>query len=828
MAKVVNYAGTVLSLNTDKYSKSLKKMQSETASTLKSVTASFKSMLAPLAGFVGVTSSFRQVVSSLKDYESKVSSLSGITSSLDEAKALFSDLNALSRKLPQPFDEIAQSAVNLNKVGLKPSEQTMKSLSAIAVGTGKSLTEVSQILTNASLNRLKSLQQLGIEADRVGDKLILSYKGQKETIEATNVALEQYMQRLAKQNFSQTLDFQMQGMTGATKNLSDAWSDLWTTISTGQVGQEIAKTIYKASQALDAFTSTLNSPAVQQIMGGFVRLFTGAFETIANGLGNLVKPFAQFFGVINESGEKTAKAEIGYFEGWFDFVRLGLGDLIGWIDKWWQKTTAYAEHLGAIVASATNGSTQEILQQQSLQLKMQRKVKELGLENSAIMKRSGQVDMSAILQMPKEHPLVKYYMEQRTAVVQAHKNISESVKESEQSLQDRLKQIDEESRKNRNKYYDELAQTRIKTLDAINKKTEISYNSAVTAIGNIAGKGSKGLRQLSKDAGETERAYKSLLDTIAQAQYNKLSPFEKEDVDFTKQIDTLKQAHDLQLINDTEFHTVEEQLTALHLEKMSQLYDEYYQQEAEKRQQALDALKQREQDWNSGTGVNALDQFSEKLAKYNLNWTNLINADFAKAKLTAAQIAGVYAQASSAISGYFGAMAQGFDQNSKEFKILFAMQKSFAVASSLISIWQGVANAMAAPYPMNLVAWAGVLAQGMNILAQLKNVNYTGAHDKGGYIPSGAIGLVGEIGPELVRGPATVTSRRETANMMNDNQNNGTVIVNLIEDKSRAGTTTDESTDEERIINIFVANIRQGGEIADSVESTYGLQRQGY
>ena len=173
MAKVVNYAGTVLSLNTDKYSKSLKKMQSETASTLKSMTASFKSMLAPLAGLVGVTSSFRQVVSSLKDYESKVSSLSGITSSLDEAKALFSDLNALSRKLPQPFDEIAQSAVTLNKVGLKPSEQTMKSLAAIAVGTGKSLTEVSQILTNASLNRLKSLQQLGIEADRVGDKLIL-------------------------------------------------------------------------------------------------------------------------------------------------------------------------------------------------------------------------------------------------------------------------------------------------------------------------------------------------------------------------------------------------------------------------------------------------------------------------------------------------------------------------------------------------------------------------------------------------------------------------------------------------------------------------------
>ena len=825
MAKVVNYAGTVLSLNTDRYKKSLKQMQSDTSSTLKSITSSFKTMLAPLAGLVGITSSFRQVVSSLKDYESKVSSLSGITSSLDEAKALFSDLNALSRKLPQSFDEIAQSAVNLNKAGLKPSEQTMKSLSAIAVGTGKSLTDVSQTLASASLGRVKALQQLGINAEQVGDKLILTYKGQREEIDATNVALEKYMQRLATSNFGDTLNFQMQGMTGATKNLGDAWSDLWTTISTGQVGEEIAKTIFKASQALDSFTSALNSPAMQQMMGGFVRLFTSAFETIANGLGNLLKPFADFFSDINDSGNETCKAEIGYFEGWFDFVRLGLGDLIGWLDKWWQKTQAYAEHIGAVVAQATHGSTEEILREQSLQLKMLQKVKELGLENTAIVKQSGKVDMSAIMQMPKEHPLVKYYMEQRTAVVEAHKHITDGVKSSEENLQEKLKQIDEESRKNRNKYYDDLIKTRLDTIAKINKKTTLSYESAEMQIGKLSAKGTKGLKSLGNQASETSRAYKSLLDTIAREQYNKLSPFEKADIDYSKQIETLKQAYAEQLISSQEYKSVEEQLTSLHLARMSELYDNYYAEQAEKRNQALAELKQREEDWNSGTGVSALDQFSEKLKKYNLDWSNLISGDFTKAKLTGAQIAGVYAQASQAISGYFGSMAQGFDQNSKTFRVLFAMQKSFAVASSLISIWQGVANAMAAPYPMNLVAWAGVLAQGMNILAQLKNVNYTGAHDNGGYIPSGAVGLVGEIGPELVRGPATVTSRRETANMMN---NSGNITINLIEDKSRAGTSSEELTDDERIISIFVANIRAGGEMADSLESTYGLNRQGY
>ncbi|GJL37070.1 phage tail tape measure protein [Enterobacter hormaechei] len=37
------------------------------------------------------------------------------------------------------------------------------------------------------------------------------------------------------------------------------------------------------------------------------------------------------------------------------------------------------------------------------------------------------------------------------------------------------------------------------------------------------------------------------------------------------------------------------------------------------------------------------------------------------------------------------------------------------------------------------------------------------AHDNGGFIPSGQIGIVGEYGPELVNGPANITSRRKTA-----------------------------------------------------------------
>ena len=106
---------------------------------------------------------------------------------------------------------------------------------------------------------------------------------------------------------------------------------------------------------------------------------------------------------------------------------------------------------------------------------------------------------------------------------------------------------------------------------------------------------------------------------------------------------------------------------------------------------------------------------------------------FSKAKLTGTQIVGVYSQAGKAISDYFGSVAQGFEKNSGIYKGLFALQKGFAVASSMISMYQGAMNAMAAPYPANLIAWAQVLAQGLALVGQIKSINYTGAYDKGGY-----------------------------------------------------------------------------------------------
>ena len=79
---------------------------------------------------------------------------------------------------------------------------------------------------------------------------------------------------------------------------------------------------------------------------------------------------------------------------------------------------------------------------------------------------------------------------------------------------------------------------------------------------------------------------------------------------------------------------------------------------------------------------------------------------------------------------------------------------------------------------------SGILGKGLIVAGLLglapvsgiisKGLGFLGLFDHGGSIPSGGVGIVGEKGPELVRGPAHVTSRADTAAL------GGDVVVNIV------------------------------------------------
>lgn len=163
----------------------------------------------------------------------------------------------------------------------------------------------------------------------------------------------------------------------------------------------------------------------------------------------------------------------------------------------------------------------------------------------------------------------------------------------------------------------------------------------------------------------------------------------------------------------------------------------------------------------------------------------------------------------------FGSLAdlskQFAGEQSGVYKAMFAASKAFAIADAIIKIQQGIASAASMPWPSNLAAMASVAASTAGIVSTISGTNYSGAYDAGGYIPGGSVGLVGEVGPELVSGPANVTSRKDTAALLNKEQApppppvNNIRIVNAF-DSAVVGDYLGSDAGEQAVLNVVKRN----------------------
>lgn len=118
-------------------------------------------------------------------------------------------------------------------------------------------------------------------------------------------------------------------------------------------------------------------------------------------------------------------------------------------------------------------------------------------------------------------------------------------------------------------------------------------------------------------------------------------------------------------------------------------------------------------------------------------------------------------------SDFFGGIAQiAAVAGGKESRIF----KAAAIAQATIKTYEAATSAYASlasiPYvgpALGAAAAGAAIATGLANVQAIRSTNYAGAYDVGGMIPAGKIGMVGEYGPELISGPATITSRRTTA-----------------------------------------------------------------
>jgi len=172
---------------------------------------------------------------------------------------------------------------------------------------------------------------------------------------------------------------------------------------------------------------------------------------------------------------------------------------------------------------------------------------------------------------------------------------------------------------------------------------------------------------------------------------------------------------------------------------------------------------------------------------------------------------------------------------STAYQTMFAVQKAFSIAQSMIAIQTGIAQAAALPFPANLGAMATVAAATANIVSSIMSVA-SPSFDGGGYTGNGSRsgGLDGKGGFWAMMHPqeTVIDHTKSNGSVSYGSSSGGNVTVNVslqeTSDTSQQGTTQQSTSDDGSVqINVFVADIRSEGSMAQVLERTYGLTRMG-
>lgn len=160
------------------------------------------------------------------------------------------------------------------------------------------------------------------------------------------------------------------------------------------------------------------------------------------------------------------------------------------------------------------------------------------------------------------------------------------------------------------------------------------------------------------------------------------------------------------------------------------------------------------------------------------------------------------------------AMQQAGMEQSALYKVLFAAQKAAAIPSMIVATEDAATKALGAvPAPYSIPLAASVKALGYASIGVVAGQTLAGMFDKGGYIPANQFGIVSELGDEfvngtLVRGPANVTSRRESAAILDRAAGRGQSgeVVTIIQHISVTGSG------DEALANAMRSAAEQGAE----------------
>ena len=820
--KEVERINKELSKSSQQLNRKLKRQEAQLKTmkgSINSFTNSLKSLAVVMAGGVSIAS----IIGTTKENEQVISSLVAIEGTVEKARARFQELNNLSRLIPQDFNEISKSAQRLSRTGIIPTAEVMTDLSAIAIGTGRNLEEVSDALSGALLGEMGGLKNFGVQAVKVGNDIQATFKSQTTTFKNNREEWLKYIHSISDGNFKQALDAQMGGLTGAFKNLNDAWGDFKFALGENGFSELIASSMRNFAQFLDRITQLINNSdiavAFNYISQSMSKSFNVFVDTVLGGFENVSDSAISSSGGIGKTIADLVATIQGYFSAFFAYTAQGFTDLsniinsgITQVKDWYANGRKLSfdffyngEELDQYFKKGEDGVNEfyEVLKKRFNEIdpnKLKKIIRNIGVDVDAELNRL--IDQGYPVAVDSSATFAKIYTDKLYADWRAINCAVDEVNKQKDAL---VKKI-----ANDEKYKENLEKNGVfdpQTYIDANKK---AVDELAKSVAEQKQKMSKAFEELNKKRDKTTNNTDDLsssttkynLDKMLNDWRNYYASLQKmhneqtmtvqqlEDLRYKTELAKLEEFHKQGLASETEYKLALETLQTEHEQKINDIKSKAYE-------------KYRDQ----VEKVNGKSDQNNFLGFSNKSWDGLTSG-------------------LNSLADAFGNLTQGMSESSRTYRTLFAIQKGFAIASSMLACINAWAKALgdSPDFYTGLANYASAISLTTGIMSQLQSVEMM---DNGGFLPSGKTAIVGEIGPELVTGPANVVGRRETANLLKNGNSENNISVNLYEDQSKAGQVEQSQIDDNYIINVFVSNIRQGGRVANTLQNTYSLNRKG-
>lgn len=229
----------------------------KTAQSMSAVEKATKGLTGLFAG-IGAGMLAKEIIDVNREFQTLRTSLITTAGSAEKAGIAFKFIQDFAAKTPFDVQQVTTAFIRLGNLGLKPSEEALRSYGNTAAAQAKPIMQMIEAVADATTGEFERLKEFGIKAKVQGDNVNFIFQGVTTEVKNNAKAIEGYLVDLGNTKFGDAMSNQSKTMNGAISNLGDTWSAFMDNILNDARENMIAKWVQTAGEALHWLDMQMN------------------------------------------------------------------------------------------------------------------------------------------------------------------------------------------------------------------------------------------------------------------------------------------------------------------------------------------------------------------------------------------------------------------------------------------------------------------------------------------------------------------------------------------------------------------------------------------